>query len=194
MKKIGLIALILACAVPVALAAVTNDQISVAAAYQNESSAGVNTSAPETQSALDPDLDQPTAPVGQEADAASPSLNSELKTTIDDLSQQVKNLQADVDLLHQQTRQAHRQITAIQYAIYGLAGLVILLMLWSLVKPFKKPIQISAPVLAAPAAAPGQGEYDFMGSSEAIPAKLDLARAYIAMEDFTSARETLVKY
>ena len=32
-----------------------------------------------------------------------------------------------------------------------------------------------------------------MGSSEGIPAKLDLARAYIAMEDFASARETLIE-
>jgi len=34
-------------------------------------------------------------------------------------------------------------------------------------------------------------EYDFMGSSEAIPAKLDLARAYIAMEDYVAAKRTL---
>lgn len=36
-----------------------------------------------------------------------------------------------------------------------------------------------------------QDEYDFMGSKEAIPAKLDLARAYIAMEDYSSARKAL---
>jgi FimV-like protein len=34
-------------------------------------------------------------------------------------------------------------------------------------------------------------EYDFMGSQEAIPAKLNLARAYIDMEDFFSARQVL---
>ena len=34
-------------------------------------------------------------------------------------------------------------------------------------------------------------EYDFMGSSEGIPAKLDLARAYLAMEDYQSARTVL---
>lgn len=34
-------------------------------------------------------------------------------------------------------------------------------------------------------------EYDFMGSTEAIPAKLDLAHAYIAMEDFKAARKVL---
>lgn len=34
-------------------------------------------------------------------------------------------------------------------------------------------------------------EYDFMGSSEAIPAKLDLAHAYLAMEDFAAADKAL---
>lgn len=35
------------------------------------------------------------------------------------------------------------------------------------------------------------GEYDFMNSKEAIPAKLDLARAYINMDDFLSAQQVL---
>lgn len=34
-------------------------------------------------------------------------------------------------------------------------------------------------------------EYDFMNSREAIPAKLDLARAYIDMADYSSAQRTL---
>lgn len=34
-------------------------------------------------------------------------------------------------------------------------------------------------------------EYDFMNTDEAIPAKLDLARAYMAMEDYKSARKVL---
>lgn len=34
-------------------------------------------------------------------------------------------------------------------------------------------------------------EYDFMSSDEAIPIKLDLARAYIAMEEYTQAKEVL---
>lgn len=36
-----------------------------------------------------------------------------------------------------------------------------------------------------------QQEYDFMGSDEAIPAKLDLARAYIDMGDHDSAHDVL---
>ncbi len=34
-------------------------------------------------------------------------------------------------------------------------------------------------------------EYDFMGSEEAIPAKLDLARSYLAMEDYLAASKVL---
>lgn len=36
-----------------------------------------------------------------------------------------------------------------------------------------------------------EDEYDFMGSKEAIPAQLDLARAYLAMEDFLAAKRVL---
>lgn len=34
-------------------------------------------------------------------------------------------------------------------------------------------------------------EYDYMGSSESIPAKINLARTYIAMEDQEAARRVL---
>ena len=36
-----------------------------------------------------------------------------------------------------------------------------------------------------------EGDYDYMSTDEAIPAKLDLARAYIDMEDFAAAKEVL---
>ena len=36
-----------------------------------------------------------------------------------------------------------------------------------------------------------KSEYDFMNASEAIPAKLDLAHAYIAMDDLVSAKKEL---
>ena len=36
-----------------------------------------------------------------------------------------------------------------------------------------------------------ESEYDFMGTNEAIPAKLDLARSYIAMNDFVQAKQIL---
>ena len=34
-------------------------------------------------------------------------------------------------------------------------------------------------------------EYDYMRTPEAVPSQLDLARAYIAMEDFIAAKATL---
>ena len=34
-------------------------------------------------------------------------------------------------------------------------------------------------------------EYDFMGSPEGVSAKLDLARAYLAMQDYQQMREVL---
>lgn len=36
-------------------------------------------------------------------------------------------------------------------------------------------------------------EYDFLGSQEGVGAKLDLARAYLAMEDYTAARDVLAE-
>lgn len=70
----------------------------------------------------------------------------------------------------------------------------------SRIKPRKK---IETPIAITAVAAPGvaevavasendtEAEYDYLGSNEAIPAKLDLARAYIAMEDFENARKVL---
>ena len=43
----------------------------------------------------------------------------------------------------------------------------------------------------APAPASTDNEYDFMGSEEAMPAQLDLARSYIAMNQFDQAKEAL---
>lgn len=36
-----------------------------------------------------------------------------------------------------------------------------------------------------------EDEYNYLASRDALPAKLDLARAYIAMEDYSSAQEVL---
>lgn len=38
-----------------------------------------------------------------------------------------------------------------------------------------------------------QAEYDYMGSTESIPAKLNLARAYIAMEDYQAAKKVIAE-
>jgi len=79
----------------------------------------------------------------------------------------------------------------------GLIGLGLLMMLWLYWQQGKQEVRASAPAL--PTLPPerfneeddGEGEYDFMNTDEALPAKLDLARAYIQMEDIASARSIL---
>ena len=118
-------------------------------------------------------------------------------------SQKIIELSDKINQLQQQADQFRQQISQLQYSVYGLAALVVLLALLSMARRPKKSAKTKTPdVPAKPAADSGKtikieddtaGEYDFMGSSEGIPAKLDLARAYIAMEDFTAARETLAE-
>lgn len=71
---------------------------------------------------------------------------------------------------------------------YGLyAGIVLVLIVLTVVLRSRgKKSSSSHPVEADTG-----DEYDFMGSKEAIPAKLDLARAYLAMDDFASAKTAL---
>ncbi len=70
---------------------------------------------------------------------------------------------------------------------YGgmVAAAILLMMLAYMVWP-KSAGNRSKPARAGNAE--NQSEYDFMATSEAIPAKLDLARAYMAMEDYESAK------
>jgi len=63
------------------------------------------------------------------------------------------------------------------YTITGFLGLLLIIIL--VIKPKKQVIQDE------------EDEYDFMGSDEGIPAKLDLARAYLDMNDQNAAREVL---
>ncbi len=69
--------------------------------------------------------------------------------------------------------------------IWIAAIIVILLLIWIL-WPRRKKI---SPIIAAEDDT--KVEYDYMGSNESIPAKLNLARAYIAMEDYVAARTVL---
>lgn len=73
------------------------------------------------------------------------------------------------------------------YAVLAALLVIILLMLpW-----YRRQQKSPAPVMAAQE--PNEGEYDFMGTHEAIPAKLDLARAYLAMEDHEAAAQVLAE-
>ena len=118
-------------------------------------------------------------------------------------SQKIISLSDEIIQLKQQADQFRQQISQLQYTVYGLAALVVLLALLSMARrPKKTAKNKTAAASAKQTPDTGKtikieddtaGEYDFMGSSEGIPAKLDLARAYIAMEDFTAARETLAE-
>ena len=70
--------------------------------------------------------------------------------------------------------------------LIGIGILAILLIIW-LILPSSKNDSIND----AEGVVDDEDEYDFMGSVEGIPAKLDLARAYVDMDDFLSAEKVL---
>ncbi|WP_032074900.1 FimV/HubP family polar landmark protein [Coxiella burnetii] len=77
-------------------------------------------------------------------------------------------------------------------AAIGGMFVALLLILWAL-WPRKRKNQKNRRVLDDQPAIGGadEAEYDYMGSAESIPAKINLARTYIAMEDPVSARKVL---
>lgn len=88
-------------------------------------------------------------------------------------------------------------MSSTQYVLYAILVLLIVVILLLISRR-------NQPVMQTVSAAPlgdsvdsgdidTKDEYDFMGSDEAIPAKLDLARAYLAMEDYKSARKVLTQ-
>ena len=79
-----------------------------------------------------------------------------------------------------------------QYSMYVIIALLTVILLMVVFKKHPTAIAVNANAnIAETDEIDTKDEYDFMGSSEAIPAKLDLAHAYIAMEDFSSARKVL---
>jgi FimV-like protein len=84
-----------------------------------------------------------------------------------------------------------------QYILYAILILLIIIIMMLIPRRGGYKIQAVAEGAAGGANAANEStedtkdEYDFMNSDEAIPAKLDLARAYMAMEDYTSARKVL---
>ncbi len=64
--------------------------------------------------------------------------------------------------------------------------IALLLLLW-LMRRHKQPVTQKKKVTANDT----QSEYDYLGSNESIPAKLNLARAYVAMEDYAAAQKII---
>ena len=118
-------------------------------------------------------------------------------------SQKIISLSDEIIQLKQQADQFRQQISQLQYTVIwiGCPGRFTGIIVHG--APSQKtcknqncralPNRLRTPVKQSKLKTIPPGEYDFMGSSEGIPAKLDLARAYIAMEDFTAARETLAE-
>ncbi len=84
----------------------------------------------------------------------------------------------------------------VEYLLYSI--LVVLLIIVALLIPKRKRAAPElalatgdATVLDEESEDDTKDEFDFMNSNEAIPAKLDLARAYIAMEDYKAARTVI---
>lgn len=81
----------------------------------------------------------------------------------------------------------------VQYVLYGIMLLLIIIILMLIPRRRGYKMETVSTGVMPPEASneSKEGDYDFMGSDEAMPAKLDLARAYLAMEDYKSARKIL---
>ena len=84
------------------------------------------------------------------------------------------------------------------YVVLTIIVLVLILAVWVFMPKSKKNISEDlqhevAPMPDVEALDDTQGEYDYMGSNESIPAKLNLARAYIAMEDYNAAKKVIAE-
>ena len=84
--------------------------------------------------------------------------------------------------------------TGLKVLIAG-GAMIFVLLVWAVwprrKEKLKKQEAITSPEVGDVFDDDTQNEYDYMGSSESIPAKLDLARTYIAMEDYVAARIAL---
>lgn len=114
------------------------------------------------------------------------------------LTMQVQQMTANLNNIQQQLQQFQTTMSQDNFAnesahwlnALGAGGVILafaillLVIIILLILIFKK----SKPVVTEVAS---EKEYDFMASDESTPAKLDLAEAYIAMDDFASARKLL---
>lgn len=123
--------------------------------------------------------------------------NNDISNQIMVFTQLITELQNNQSAIRQQQKSTQEAIEKQGYLLITLTVLLLIFgILLLLVYRKKKSVNLPQEIkFEKPSKIDNdtQAEYDFMGSSEAIPAKLDLARAYIAMEDYTAARETLAE-
>lgn len=80
----------------------------------------------------------------------------------------------------------------VSYLLYAVLAALIVIILLLLPWNRRQDTRL-VPATVPPSTEANEGEYDFMGTNEAIPAKLDLARAYMAMEDHEAAKQVLTE-
>lgn len=132
-----------------------------------------------------------------------------LNQEVNQLSQQITNAQKQLSTNLTPAQQAKLQSfasggvekvlessKAAHYVLYAILILLLIVIMMLIPRRGGYKIQAVAAGSANNSAAnedaeDTKDEYDFMNSNEAIPAKLDLARAYMAMEDYKSARKVL---
>ncbi len=121
--------------------------------------------------------------------------NNLLQQQVTELSQQINALKQNVTTLQQPSKLElfyanYLQNTLGGYAIYIIIValiVILLLLIWWLSPCCHKKCHCASVAKEKDT----EAEYDFMGSEEGIPAKLDLARAYLDMEDHDAASEVL---
>ena len=137
--------------------------------------------------------------------AAAQTSQQQLQTRLVQLNQQDNNLQQQLVLAQSQLTLLSRRIGSLPAATLpqnhdffslqnplinshlsvGLLALGFLLLVWL--------VWYRLPTVKIKAEQQAEDEYDFMGSEEALPAKLALARAYIEMGNETEARSALAE-
>jgi FimV-like protein len=87
-----------------------------------------------------------------------------------------------------------------RYGVYDYVFWVVVLGLVTVILSFFRRNKAQAPVASAPVAPTAtkaqapvdlEGDYDYLGSQESMPAKLNLARAYVAMGNLADAKQVL---
>lgn len=160
----------------------------------NSGSAIINSAGVETGSAgAIAQLSQSTLAFERHADYRIQNLtdsNHAMSTALRTIEENIMQLQQQIAMMSEAKKTAHtHHVNNTDFMFYlnlVFAGLFLLLsgLMIGKLMTRRAPIQITKNVT-------GGSDYDFMETAEAIPAKLDLARSYIAMHDFDQARSVL---
>lgn len=142
-------------------------------------------------------LGQVLAMLNQEVTQLNQQISHAQKELASNLSPQQQQQAAAANLSSSFTQTLESSKTT-QYVLYAILVLLVIVIMMLIPRRGGYKLQTVTESTGRSAAAANESdendtrdEYDFMNSDEAIPAKLDLARAYMAMEDYKSARKVL---